>query len=89
MLNLSYLTAKAGERAQIAVAARARRWRPQVNGRKKTNNKRKLLGSAEFTRRPRAKKRSTLEQGASIGWIASGQPAVTPSARPATWCHLG
>jgi hypothetical protein len=33
------------------VVARARRWRPQVNGRK-NNNKSKLLGRAEFTRRP-------------------------------------
>ena len=36
-----------------AVVARARRWRPQVNGRK-NNNKSKLLGRAEFTRRPGA-----------------------------------
>jgi hypothetical protein len=36
-----------------AVVTRARRWRPQVNGRK-NNNKSKLLGRAEFTRRPGA-----------------------------------
>jgi hypothetical protein len=36
-----------------AVVARARLWRPQVNGRK-NNNKSKLLGRAEFTRRPGA-----------------------------------
>jgi hypothetical protein len=36
-----------------AVVARARRWRPQENGRK-NNNKSKLLGRAEFTRRPGA-----------------------------------
>jgi hypothetical protein len=43
-----------------AVVARAQRWRPQVNGRK-NNNKSKLLGRAEFTRRPGAWKRSVLE----------------------------
>jgi hypothetical protein len=36
-----------------AVVAGARQWRPQVNGRK-NNNKSKLLGRAEFTRRPGA-----------------------------------
>jgi hypothetical protein len=43
-----------------AVVAGARQWRPQVNGRK-NNNKIKLLGRAEFTRRPGALKRSVLE----------------------------
>jgi hypothetical protein len=36
-----------------AVVAGARQWRPQVNGRK-NNIKSKLLGRAEFTRRPGA-----------------------------------
>jgi hypothetical protein len=43
-----------------AVVARAPRWRPQVNGRR-NDNKSNLLGRAEFTRRPRASKRSILE----------------------------
>jgi hypothetical protein len=43
-----------------AVVARARRWRPQVNGRR-NDNKSNLLGRAEFKRRPRASKRSILE----------------------------
>jgi hypothetical protein len=43
-----------------AVVARARRWRPQVNGRR-NDNKSNLIGRAEFTRRPRASKRSILE----------------------------
>jgi hypothetical protein len=43
-----------------AVVARARRWRTQVNGRK-NNNKSQQPSRAEFTRRPRASKRSILE----------------------------
>jgi hypothetical protein len=30
---------------------------------------------------------SSIDYGRSR-WIASGQPVVTPSAQPATWCHL-
>jgi hypothetical protein len=43
-----------------AVVARTRRWRPQVYGRI-NNNKSKLLGRGELTRRPGARKRSVLE----------------------------
>jgi hypothetical protein len=38
-------------RLQATHVAHARRWQPQVNGRK-NNNKSKLLGRTKFTRRP-------------------------------------
>jgi hypothetical protein len=46
-----------------------------VRWREKGRRKREQLGSA-------------IDYGRSR-WIASGQPVVTPFARPATWCHLG